>query len=245
MTSLCSLACVISACSGTGGRPPFDFGPCANSPAVPANPETEALNWDVIANGVDQCWVADPDGHVGNAFDRIEPLPEVDSNPAGHLFIQVFTPVYRNYSFLMHVADTLGHLQIQKEGLTARLSVVQYNDLPLSTGVWMSFALCTDGPSDLRISGAIVPPTASATGPAAADVDGPDVQISSDKGLVTIGATDPSGVLAVMYWIDNEEATHPYVGPFAVPCGRDVTVNAMADDKIGNRSAPRTMTIRC
>jgi hypothetical protein len=109
----------------------------------------------------------------------------------------------------------------------------------------MSFAVCTDGPSDLLSGGAIVPPTASATGAAAADEDGPDIQISSDKGLVTITATDPSGLLAVVYWIDNEEVRHPYVGPFSVPCGRDVAVNAMADDKIGNRSAPQIVTVRC
>ena len=124
------------------------------------------------------------------------------------------------------------------------LSVTRYNDIPQETGEWLSLALCVSGPQALRGGRGVIPPTAVATGAAAADRTGPEVAISATGNLVTIVANDPSGIMQILYSFDMRYYSR-YVGPFEITCGQDIVVTVFADDAIGNRSSPQSTTVRC
>lgn len=206
--------------------------------------------WDVIALGVDKFLVSDQEGHSADAFrgsggvlSSSTGVPGVNADVSGTNSIQVLLPTDRNYAVLMHPAADAGQLTIQKE-ITTRVQVVQYSDVIFAPGQWLSFALCTDGPGDVRDGTELVTPTASASGNAAADKDGPVVQISAVTGVVTVTASDPSGVLRVFYSTDGVHVD-VYTGPFTIACGNPITILAYADDAIGNRSSVRSAVVRC
>lgn len=124
---------------------------------------------------------------------------------------------------------------------------VRYRDLNLPKGTWALLNITRLGPEDLRVDKdgdghfeTTVRPTASVSGPAALDLRGPDIEFSAsalDSGsvLLTIEASDPSGVSNVLYSFDGRKFRR-YDGPFQVDVSRVPAVHAFADDKVGNRS---------
>lgn len=124
---------------------------------------------------------------------------------------------------------------------------VRYRDLYLQAGAWALLKITPGGPEDLRVDKdgdgrfeTTVRPTASVSGPAARDGRGPVIEFGAealDSGsvLLTIKASDPSGVSRVLYSLDGSEFRY-YEGPFKVDVSRAPAVYAFADDGAGNRS---------
>jgi hypothetical protein len=161
--------------------------------------------------------------------------------------LTIIMPVGETYTFKFRSARPMRLELVRGVGNTRPDAAVRYLDLYLPKGAWGLLKVTPRGPEDLRVDKdgdgrfeAAVRPTASLTGAAALDTDGPSVEFSAaplDAGnvLLTINATDPSGVRRVLYSFDGS-TFEQYAGPFKVEASRVSDVQAFADDKAGNRS---------
>ena len=132
---------------------------------------------------------------------------------------------------------------LKKVGITSQVEI----ELDLPKGAWALLKVTPRGAEDLRVDRdgddlfeTTVRPTASVSGRAARDTRGPDIEfrarvLDSKTVLLTIKATDPSGVRGARYSFDGRTFSR-YTAPFKVDASRVSEVHAFADDRVGNRS---------
>lgn len=129
---------------------------------------------------------------------------------------------------------------------------IRYIDLRLPANVECLLTLNPQGMEDLRydadgdgIFETVVPAHVRVTGTAAQDVTAPQVSITASgimRGNVTVSvaaADSQSGVKTIYYRIVEQSTNFQiYTAPFTTPSGTKKTIEAFADDNVGNRSSP-------
>lgn len=227
---------------GCGDQSPLSFKTC--EAVKPTAERPGPSGWSVVASGFDRFNVTDTMGNSADAFDpKSGRVPLTNPFFAGEQAAQVLFSTQENFGISLRATGNPASIEIKRHNQKSP-ELYRYRDLAVEPKDWISFFLCSSGPSDLYNGQAKIAPTAVAVGAAAFDDQAPDVQLTSDGPNVTISATDPSGILGVRYSLDGTYF-EMYKGVFQVPCGRDVVVTAFADDGIGNRSQDHTLTVRC
>lgn len=130
-------------------------------------------------------------------------------------------------------------------------AAIRYIDLDLPANVECILTFNPQGVPDLRYDSngdgtydTVVPAHVRVSGTAAQDVNAPNVSINFSRSgdssrQVTINATDTeSGVKTIYYRIGETGNFQIYTAPFVIPPTAGDTVEAFADDNVGNRSSP-------
>jgi hypothetical protein len=224
-------------------------------PARRATPPCEPASvpsWYLEIFGFEHLVVSDSHGNTdrlyteGGAFQTVR---DVSYTPvcADSNCVMIVMPTSGGYTFKFKPAGPMRLNLVRGVGNTRPDVAVRYRDLSLPQGTWALLEITRSGPEDLRVDKdgdghfeTTVRPTASASGAAALDRRGPDIRFSAsplDSGgvLLTIEASDPSGVRSLLYSLDGRKFQY-YGGPFRVDASRVPAVYAFADDKVGNRS---------
>jgi hypothetical protein len=217
--------------------------------AAPRVSDTRAFY--VTVGGVEWVTVADAFGHdnspVGSG-DSAFPVPKTTFLQEGDKDFQIVLPPTGVYTltFLSH-GEPIDVAIIDGVDNRTPTRAVRYLDVDPEAGVKLQLAFTGNGIPDLRsdshragVFDAVVQPTVDLSGPAALDVDGPDLalSISFRGGLteVTVKASDSgSGVKAIYYSLDGFDFK-PYVAPFDVDASKNPTIYVIADDNAANRT---------
>ncbi len=214
--------------------------------------------------GADRVIVTDAHGNsnthiVGTPFDERVPGVQIsenedsaDVNFAADLSPkQSYTLTFRSVGKPIEINLTKG--QGNEPGTATQ--IIRYLDLNLSTGTVLMLKITAQGVQNLRYDAddngsfeSSIKPTASAIGESARDVEAPGIvfseQIQGTNRVVTITATDNfSGVKIIRYSLDGKKY-QPYSAPIALNAAQNVTIYAIADDNVGNRSEIFTHEIK-
>jgi pimeloyl-ACP methyl ester carboxylesterase len=142
-----------------------------------------------------------------------------------------------------------------REGTTLETTdAIRYLDaaIPADALLTMSLGESTVGPLYIDHEGdgsseSMLPPTIVLSGPEAADVDPPTVQMTStiagSQTEVSLSATDSGSGLAAIYYSVDGTSYARYEGPFAVDGSHETMLTVFADDQAGNRSGTATFQL--
>jgi hypothetical protein len=142
-------------------------------------------------------------------------------------------------------------------GNTSPNLAIRYIDLQLPVNVECLLTFNPQGVPDLRYDSngdgtydTVVPADVRVSGTAAQDVTAPNVSINFSRSSggemrkVTINASDTeTGVKTIYYRIGETGNFQIYTAPFVIPPLAGNTVEAFADDNVGNRSSPIRVTV--
>ena len=133
---------------------------------------------------------------------------------------------------------------------------IRYIDLDLPANVECLLTFNPQGVPDLRYDSngdgtydTVLPAHVRVSGTAAQDVTAPNVSINFSRNggamrRVTINATDTeTGVKTIYYRVGETGSFQIYTGSFVIPPLAGDTVEAFADDNVGNRSSPIQATV--
>ena len=230
---------------------PYDPSPARVGPP-PCEPE-QSPSWYMELMMFDHLIVSDSHGNTDRLYEEEEMAFQTvrgvgyTSLCADVNCVMVTMPVGETYTFKFKSSHSMRIDLVRGVGNTHPDVAVRYLDLHLPQGAWALLTITPLGPQDVRVDKdgdgrfeTTIRPTASLTGAAALDTDGPSIEFSAapldaNNVLVTINATDPSGVRSVLYSLGGPRFQY-YTGPFKVEASRVSEVQAFADDKAGNRS---------
>lgn len=166
--------------------------------------------------------------------------------------IMLTLPTDKSYTVTFR---SIGRLTVDIEllkgaGNQSPVQAIRYRDLILPPGIIGTLKIGPQGMEPLRVKSAeggaeqIITPTVSLEGQAAQDVDGPRISFSEsregDEVLVSISATDPSGVRSLEYSTDpyNEAGMgfEPYTSTIKVNPKQTPVIYAVAEDNAANES---------
>ncbi|HEX8354241.1 MAG TPA: hypothetical protein VF611_15135 [Pyrinomonadaceae bacterium] len=229
---------------------PNDPSPARRAP-TPCEPASRP-SWYLEIYSFEQLIVSDSYGNTDRLYSERaarQTVRDVSYNPlcAYANCVTVIMSTGEGYAFKIRPGVTMHLKLVRGVGNESPDVAVSYRNLNLPGAAWALLTITPRGPEDLRVDKdgdgrfeTAVVPTASLTGPAARDRDGPVIEFGAearDSGdvLLTVKASDPTGVSRVLYSLDGR-AFRDYGGPFKVDAARTPVVHVLAYDGLGNHS---------
>jgi pimeloyl-ACP methyl ester carboxylesterase len=216
-----------------------------------------AEGYYVTVRGVDFVSITDEQGNTNTRLDDTfaQPVPNVTYDLIGENAVFVSTPADKTYTIGFQAGTEPINLEIVKgtDNVTPN-EARRYRDTALAPGVNAMMRFGLNGIESLRydadgdgIFETIVGPTATLSGPEAADVNSPSVTITGEaqqtRVLVTINAQDSESGVKTIYYSSDRSRYQPYTGSFLADPSQVTTISAFVDDNAANRSALATYAV--
>lgn len=216
----------------------------------------------LLIEGVEKLQITDDLGNTNSQVnDYFElSIPNVSYTPSEYdgLFSHDLTmTTTREYTIKFRTGTDIVDIELVRGiGNETPNYAVRYIDLQLPPNVDCLLTVTGQGMEDLRYDAdgdgtfeTVVPAHVRVSGAAAQDTTAPTVTIDQvtvgNERRVTINAVDTeSGVGTIYYRMVGDPVFQAYTAPFFIPSAQvNRTVEAFADDNVGNRSSPVKVTI--
>lgn len=244
---------IVGSPSHQGGKPAMQ--------SESTNPPDREANY-LLIDGIERLQITDDLGNtntqVNDYFELSVPnisyTPSyIDGTPNGWYSHDVTMTTLRQYTIKFRTGTDIVDIELVRGiGNASPNYAVRYSDLQLPTNVECLLTINAQGMEDLRydadgdgIFETVVPAHVRVAGTAAQDVTAPNVTITASgimRGNITVSvnaADSQSGVKTIYYRIVEQSTNFQiYTAPFTTPSGTKKTIEAFADDNVGNRSSP-------
>lgn len=236
-----------------------------NGPAIkPSDAKADQQAYYLTVDGADSILVEDCCGNNNALIDGTPfggEVPGVNIDLLGENTFEVVMPTSIDLAIIDFTITFKSGTEpifvelLKGDGKEAPSQAIRYRDLNLPPGTAVQLKITEKGGvGDLRYDSdgdgvfeSIVTPTASLSGPLALDTEPPVINVTGtyqrNTALVTIAATDESGVKHLRYSLDGTRY-QSYKGPFVIDFAESHSLYIYADDFAANRGVDDRLELR-
>jgi pimeloyl-ACP methyl ester carboxylesterase len=200
--------------------------------------------------GTDSIAISDTDGNTNAPIPDtpfVQQVPGITYDVIGPATTSIAMQTGRAYTYTFRVGTIPLVVELTEGTSDVVTKAIRYTDLGLTAGTLVRLTVTPTGETELRNDAnsdgtfeTVIQPTATVTGVAAQDGEGPAVTVTGvAEGLnvrLQIAAADnASGVKSIFYSLDGAKY-QPYTGSFTVDPNQGPVVYAFAEDNSANRS---------